>query len=106
MRELKDWELNSSLSNDGVDILFDYEGGWLVYEYTGFLKGVYPAKRAWIGHKCASGIQYGSGCGFVSAKIQGSNDCTWCSTAIPDEIHGVVALYNYGKEVENGDDQG
>ena len=92
---------------DGVDILFDYEGGWLVYEYTGMLKKIYPAKRAWVGHKCTDGIRtlkYG-GCGFVSAQSQGNNDCTWCDTAIPDEIHGVVALYNYGVEVEDDDNK-
>ncbi len=89
--------------NDGVEILWDYEGGWLVYEYTGFLKEMYPAKRAWVGHRCGDGRAYTfqqRGVGFVSAQHQGSNTCGWCDSGIPDEVHGVMALYNYGKEGE------
>ncbi len=92
------------LDSDGVEILFDYEGGWLVYEYTGFLKEVYPAKRAWIGHRCAHGITAPGGVGFVNAHQRGSDDCSWCDTAIPHEIHGVMALYNYGQETEVSND--
>jgi hypothetical protein len=88
---------------DGVEILWDYKEGWLVYEYVGFLKNMYPAKRAWIGHRCtgrlgASGRQVG----FVSAQHQGQNTCGWCDSGIPNEVHGVMALYNYGKEGEHG----
>ena len=91
---------------DGVEILWDYEEGWLVYEYTGFLKKVYPAKRAWIGHRCQTDTQPGGWqrdrgrVGFVSAQLQGENICGWCDEAIPNEVHGVMALYNYGKEGE------
>jgi hypothetical protein len=87
---------------DGVEVLWDYEGGWLVYEYTGFLKAVHPAKRAWIGHRCRAGI-VSNGVGFVSAQIQGKNICGWCDEGIPDEVHGVMSLYNYGKEGERHD---
>jgi hypothetical protein len=100
------WEIEDrDLDEDGVDVLFDYEGGWLVYEYTGFLKKVYPSRRAWIGHRCAHGLTAVNGVGFVNAQQQGKEGCGWCDTAIPDEIHGVMALYNYGKEGErHGDD--
>jgi hypothetical protein len=89
---------------DGVEVLWDYEGGWLVYEYVGFLKDMYPAKKAWIGHRCTDGMRYSEReVGFVSAQQQGSNACGWCDTGIPDEVHGVMALYNYGSEGERHD---
>ena len=94
---------------DGVNVLWDYEEGWLVYEYTGFLQKMYPAKRAWIGHRCQTEdmhVGWKRGCarvGFVSAQLQGKNICGWCDKDIPDEVHGVMALYNYGKEGERHD---
>ncbi len=115
---------------DGVGVLWEYEEGWLVYEYLGFLKKVYPAKRASIGHRCYASMQYGNndyvafanttyavrgknnegianlkaqGVGFVNAQVQGKNICGWCDGDIPDEVHGVMALYNYGSEGERHD---
>ena len=86
---------------DGVEVLWDYEGGWVVYEYTGFLKDVYPARRSWVGHRCAHGLTPADGCGFVSSEMQEPKGiCGWCDTAIPSEVQGVAALYNYGKEGE------
>jgi hypothetical protein len=89
---------------DGVEVLWNYEGGWLVYEHTGFLKEMYLAKRAWIGHRCTVVHYSGREVGFVSAQHQGSNTCGWCDSGIPDEVHGVMALYNYGKEGERHDE--
>lgn len=91
---------------NGIEVLWEYEAGWLVYEYTGFLKGMYLAKRAWIGHRCTNGMQDdpANKVGFVSAEMQGKNICGWCDTVIPDEVHGVVTLYNYGKEGERYDE--
>ncbi len=109
------------LSKNGVEVLWEYEAGWLVYEYTGFLKKMYPAKRAWIGHRCHSSVKVGtaeraafvvtkyprggraSGVGFVNAQERGKNCCGWCDIGIPDEVHGVMALYNYGSEGEGHD---
>jgi len=93
---------------DGVKVLWEYEDGWLVYEYIGRLTGMYPARRAWIGHRCAKEIQQDPAhCGFVSAEMQNPMSiCGWCDTAIPPEVQGVAALYSYGKEGERHDDQG
>ncbi len=92
---------------DGVSVLWSYEEGWLVYEYTGRIKGMYPARRAWVGHRCSSAIKHPQGCGFVSAELQEPRGiCSWCDTVIPPEVQGVTALYNYGKEGERHDNQG
>ena len=118
---MSDMMIDFKNDKDGVEVLWDYEGGWLVYEYTGFLKKVYPAKRAWIGHRCYDSMKddnndyvafanttyagEGKGVGFMNAQEQGKNTCGWCDEGIPDEVHGVMALYNYGNEGE-GHDQG
>ena len=121
---------------DGIEVLWEYKGGWLVYEYTGFMQTLYPERAAYIGHRCHSPVapvnngdeegrpdsrcvieneEYdpdsepvteqdflqAAGIGFVSAEIQGKNICGWCNEVIPDDVHGVVALYNYGKEGEH-----
>ena len=88
--------------DDGVDVLWDYEEGWLVYEYTGLLKNMYPAKRAWIGHRCGGSWSPQSGhVGFVSAEMQEPRGiCGWCDNTIPPEVQGVAVLYNYGAEGE------
>lgn len=106
---MTEYNVENAMVEDGVAVLWEYDEGWLVYEYTGFIKGMYPAARAWIGHRCmdtqmASNKQY---CGFVSAEMQEPRGiCGWCDSIIPSEVQGVAVLYNYGKEGERHDNQG
>ena len=103
---------------EGTVVLWEGEGGWLVYEYTGTYKFMFPESRAWVGHRCdsshhvASNLQYvfnglidhttmSNNTGFFSAEMpEPKGICGWCDTLIPSEVQGVVMLYNYGKEGE------
>jgi hypothetical protein len=93
---------------DGVKVLWEYEDGWLVYEYTELIEELFPSKRSWVGHRCQNTKIAGflsSINGFVSAEMQHkSNICGWCNTVIPPEVQGVVSLYNYGKQGEQHDE--
>ena len=90
--------------DDGVSVLWENDNGWLAYEYTGFLKDVYPACRAWVGHRCRPSVHppnVTSIVGFVNAEVsEPKGTCSWCDTKIPSEVQGVVMLYNYGQEGE------